>query len=355
MSREQRHPIGRIKLGERISTSRRGSKFQKDRELFALLDQLLPSGLTIMDGGARNGTRELPRLARYTAAYSFEPNEPEFDKIRKGQIPPGIPSYRKLICSPLALVEQSGAVKLYVTKRPGATSTLRPNADLFRHFAKDNWSQMQEVVKEESVPGISLRDFMIAQNLTYLDYVKLDTQGNELQILQSGGEFLQTVSVVKTELNMIPLYRDLPLLGDVFSFLTRQGFQFVDLQWTHPCRRYHFSPYLPLDSYRLVWGDAIFAYDPFNFSGERKLEQAIILAELGYLDLALYIISNIPSLASEDKAALLEFYQRIPWPAGRSSVERFLKMFLKTYFPRVYQAAYHLLSPKEKKEVERLP
>ena len=342
-------------MGKRISKSRQGSKFQSDQELFDLLDRLLTSGLTIIDGGARNGTRELPRLARYTAAYSFEPNEPEFDKIRKGQIPPGIPPYRKLICSPLALVKQSGTVRLYVTKRPAATSTLKPNADLLTHFARDNWSQMQEVIKEESVQGISLRDFMVDQNLTYLDYVKLDTQGNELQILQSGGEFLQTISVVKTELNMIPLYQDLPLLGDIFSYLTNQGFQFIDLQWTHPCRRYHFSPHLPMESYRLVWGDAIFAYDPFNFSGERKLEQAIVLAELGYLDLALYMISNIPSLAPEDKEALLEFYQRIRWPEGRSQIERLLKMVLKTYFPRVYLAAYHMLSPKERKEVPRMP
>lgn len=340
-------------MNKSISRSRQGAKFQSDKELFSLLDRLLISDLEIIDGGARNGTRELPRLARYTAAYSFEPNEPEFDKIRKGQIT-GIPPYRKLICSPLALVKQSGAVKLYVTKRPGATSTLKPNADLLTHFARDNWSQMQEVVREESVQGISLRDFMIAQNLTYLDYIKLDTQGNELQILQSGGEFLQTISVVKTELNMIPLYQDLPLLGDIFSYLTNAGFQFIDLQWTHPCRRYHFSPHLPLDSYRLVWGDAIFAYDPFNFSGERKLEQAIILAELGYLDLALYIISNIPSLALKDKEALLGFYQRIRWPAGRSPIERFLKMLLKTYFPRIYLTAYHMLSPKERKEVARV-
>jgi hypothetical protein len=153
---------------------------------------------------------------------------------------------------------------------------------------------------------------------------------------------------------MIPLYQDLPLLGDIFSYLTNAGFQFVDLQWTHPCRRYHFSPHLPLDSYRLVWGDAIFAYDSFNFSGERKLEQAIILAELGYLDLALYMISNIPSLALEDKEALLEFYQRIRWPEGRWPIERFLKMLLKTYLPRVYLAAYHMLSPKERKEVPRV-
>jgi FkbM family methyltransferase len=341
-------------MSKSVSKSRKGAKFQNDKELFSLLDRLFISDLTIIDGGARNGTRELPRLARYTTAYSFEPNEPEFDRIKKDEIP-GLPPYKKLICSPLALVEQSGLVKLYVTKRPAATSTLKPNADLLTHFARDNWSQMQEVVKEESVQGISLRDFMIGQNLTYLDYVKLDTQGNELQILKSSSEFLQTISVVKAELNMISLYQDLPLLGDIFSYLTNAGFQFIDLQWTHPCRRYHFSPHLPLDSYRLVWGDAIFAYDPFNFSGERKLEQAIILAELGYLDLALYMISNIPSLASQDKEALLEFYQRIRWPAGRSPIERFSKMLLRTYFPRVYLAAYHMLSQKERKEVERVP
>jgi FkbM family methyltransferase len=291
----------------------------------SVLDSQLTSELIYIDGGAKNGSRDLPRLARYVSAYGFEPNSKEFESIQQGTIPKGIPGYKTVKYLPYALLEQSGKATLYITKRPAASSTLRPNQTLLNHFARDNWSQMGEVNGEEIVEGISLADFMSQQKISHIDFLKLDTQGNELGILKSAGEFLQKISVIKTEVEMIQLYEGQPLLGDMCAFLAQHGFHLLDLQWTHPCRRFHFSPDLPLNSYGLVWGDAIFVQAPFDFSGERKLEQALILAEIGYLDLALYIIENLPSLSASDKSILLAHYQQ-PIPlTTRSKIKKWIK------------------------------
>ncbi len=326
--------------------------YQDDQELFGTLDRLFLSDLVMIDGGARNGTWELPRLAKYIVSYGFEPNPQAYAYILRQQATFNDSQYKKVTYLPLALLEKSGEATLYVTKRPGATSTLRPNAELLAHFDRDNWSQMREVVSEEAVRGISLQDFVASEGMTYADYIKLDTQGNELNILKSGGEFLRHVSVIRTEVEMISIYENQSLLGDVCSFLAGRGFQLVDIQWTHPCRRYHFSPYLSLDSYRLVWGDAIFAYDPFNFVGERKLEQGVILAELGYLDLGLYIIENVPSITSEHRKVLIDFYQKPKQSPSRSAIKR----LLKRYIPASWIEAYRVLKQSRvSKEVARVP
>lgn len=331
-------------------TSRRHGSGGKD--LLAILDQILSSELIMVDGGAKGGTRELLGLAKYVAAYAFEPNPIEFDRIIDNLSRLESSLYKKMTYLPLALLEHSGEATLYITKRPGATSTLRPNTELLTHFERDNWSQMREIVAQEVVQGISLADFIAQENLPYIDYVKLDTQGNELPILQSAKDFLQNISVIKTEVELIPLYRGQPLLGDVCGFLTGRDFQLIDLQWTDPCRRYHFSPHLPNNSYRLVWAEAIFAYDPLNFSKTRSLEQAIILAELGYLDVGLYIISQIPSVNQTFRDALLSYYQQ----ASFISKGKWLKSLLKRYLPEPWIEAYRVLKQnKTRKEVPRVP
>jgi FkbM family methyltransferase len=296
----------------RLSLRRRlFPRYQKDEDLGRILDRVLSSDLVMVDGGARGGTYDLPRLSRYIASYGFEPNRPEYEKITKGLFTKN-PRYKHVHYSPFALVEETGTVTLYITKRPAATSTLRPNVELYTHFPDDNWRQSGEVVGEEMVEGISLADFMRQGKLSYIDYLKLDTQGNELHILKSAGEFLPRIGVVKTEVEMVPMYVDQPLLGDICTFMHKAGFHLFNFQWTDACRRYHFSPTLPFDSYQLLWGDAYFVYGPYNFNAERKLEQALVLAQIpGGLDLALYIIQNLPNLSDADKQALFAFY-RLP-------------------------------------------
>ena len=316
------------------------------------MDRLLNSALIMIDGGARNGTWELPRLAQYIRSYGFEPNPESYALLGDDQPSVKGINYQLTKYLPAALHHESQDVTLYVTKRPGGSSTLRPNADMLAHFERDNWAQIREVMSEFAVPGITLCDFMAEESLTHIDFIKLDTQGTELSVLKSAAEYLGRISVIKTEVSMIPVYRDQPLLGDMCSFLAAVGFELIDIQWTPPCRRYHFSPDLPQDSYRLVWGDAIFARAPYDFSDQRKLAQGIVLAELGYLDLGLYIIEHVPDIEEEDREALLDFYRKPKLLSGSR-----LKRLLKERLPAPWLAAYRALrqplpSPKA---VARVP
>ena len=184
--------------------------------------------------------------------------------------------------------------------RPGATSTLWPNRELLRHFDADNWSELHQIVDTVTVPAMKLASFAHAAGVDYIDFLKLDTQGNELDILRSAGNLLDRIGVIKTEVEFLPVYEGQPLFSDVAKFLIDQGFEFVDFEISPSCRRFHRFPRLHPRGYRLVWADMILVRKPYDAGDPRSIVKALVLSALGYADLAAYIISN----AVPDDAAL---------------------------------------------------
>lgn len=282
----------------------------------------------ILDGGARNGTKEVPRLHPLSCIFGFEPNMEEFVKLKNNPLSLSMKQCG-IINYPVALTKKDGEVCLNITLRPGATSTLLPDANYLKHFSLDNFSEMSFVVKEERVPTMRLDTFMKINNLKYIDLLKLDTQGNELDILESAGDFIDTIEVIRTEVEFVPIYKNQPLFHDVSVFLHQHGFEFLDLQWSEPCKRFHARSDLGPDAYRLIWGDAVFVRTPYDFQKERLLPQAIVLGEMGYRDLAIYQIRNSPRLSRQDKQKLEDFYvQRSFQPNFKRRIrEFFIKKF----------------------------
>ena len=65
-----------------------------------------------------------------------------------------------------------------------------------------------------------------------IDFMKIDVQGGELDILRHGVNTLGNVTVVQLEVEFVPVYKDQPLFGDLQVFLRDQGFQlhkFIDI------------------------------------------------------------------------------------------------------------------------------
>lgn len=63
------------------------------------------------------------------------------------------------------------------------------------------------------------------------DFLSLDAQGAELDILSGASRLLDTtVLAVQTEVEMHQLYEGQPLFGDICRFLAQYGFDFVELQ-----------------------------------------------------------------------------------------------------------------------------
>jgi len=61
------------------------------------------------------------------------------------------------------------------------------------------------------------------------EFIKLDTQGAELAILEGAGNTLRTVEVVLMEVNLLELYSGVPLIDRVVPFMAERGFRVYDI------------------------------------------------------------------------------------------------------------------------------
>jgi FkbM family methyltransferase len=285
-----------------------------------------------IDGGARNGPHDLKALQALSITHCFEPNPSEQAPLKRiAEAEKAHAGQRgSLVIHPVALAERSGPCQLHVSCRAGATSCLRPNTALLDEFRADNWSELAEIVATIDVPAVALADFLERTNVAFVDFCKLDTQGTELEILRGAGKRISDFSVLKIEISFLPIYLQQPALSEIFQFLEKNGFELLDLSYSHSCRRFHADPHLPPQAYRLVWADAVFVANlPPNHP--RRLHQGLILADLGYLDPALHFLR---ASGADDSA--LQFVRDLAKPVGtynriRRIVERSANIVLSRY------------------------
>lgn len=320
----------------------------KHPDLSGVLDE--GDWLVVVDGGARNGPKNLVGLDHLSRFYCFEPNPAEIDSFHWVVSDSISADKGKITLYPFALCDTSGSTTLNISLRPGATSTLEPDPAVLDRFEMDYFSEMKEIVRRIEVPAITLQDFINKTQLPHVDFLKLDTQGNELDILRSAGRNLESISVIMTEVELMPLYRNQALFHDVSAFLYQHGFEMIDLRHTPGCRRYHARHDLPPEAYRLVWGDAVYAYRPGDVSKARALQQGAVLAGLGYADLAIDIFDRHPRLLPAQKS-LLEQYARWAaepqWRIGKWKrwIERKLGLIIHRYNWRVGQRVRSMKTP----------
>lgn len=61
------------------------------------------------------------------------------------------------------------------------------------------------------------------------DFIKLDVQGYEIEVLKGGTSALNSAQAILLEVNLIPIYRDAPLLQDVVEFMAENDFRAYDI------------------------------------------------------------------------------------------------------------------------------
>lgn len=64
------------------------------------------------------------------------------------------------------------------------------------------------------------------------DYLSCDLQGSELAALKSMGDMLRVFKYIYVEVNKTPMYRNIPLVGEIDDYLDEFGFEPVDEKYT---------------------------------------------------------------------------------------------------------------------------
>ncbi len=83
--------------------------------------------------------------------------------------------------------------------------------------------------KTETRNLISLDHLLEDSNFTQPDFIKIDTQGYELEILKGGEKTLAHAEFVLLEVSFLDIYINCPLVTDTLIFMKERGFALYDI------------------------------------------------------------------------------------------------------------------------------
>ena len=118
-------------------------------------------------------------------------------------------------------------VKFNLTEYPECSSTLIPNHDQTDRYVI---GEFFKVVSHQSVPAITLSKAISAAKLDRVDWLKLDTQGTDLDILQSvSAQEFRRLLVVDLEPGVTAFYQGENRFSDIHEYMLKHGFWLADL------------------------------------------------------------------------------------------------------------------------------
>ena len=200
----------------------------------------------------------------------------------------------------------------HLTHYPGCSSLYTPDPNVINLFESigaepgENFS----VLETETVETKRLDD---VEECPPMDFVKIDVQGGELDILRHGVKTLGTVTVIQSEVEFVPVYKDQPLFGDLQIFLRDHGFQlhkFFDVagRCFRPFQMRN-NPHGAMS--QVLWADAVFVRDFTRLDGfadAQLLKTAAILHEV-YLSFD-FVRYFLDALDRRNGGALAERYMK---------------------------------------------
>jgi len=181
---------------------------------------LCESGISLVDIGAAGGLQD--RWKPFSALVDLVAVEPD-PRAKESIERLESTSLRSLhrVNSPLASTHRE--IDFFLCKHPRQSSVLKPNS---KHFAKYNDGHKWNVEKVEQMSAITL-DSALASKIQPT-FLKLDTQGSELDILQGAMTTLHSCLGIEVEVEFREIYQSQPLFGDLSKFLLDNEFDFID-------------------------------------------------------------------------------------------------------------------------------
>jgi FkbM family methyltransferase len=168
----------------------------------------------------------------------------------------------------------------HVTNAPMTSSLYEPNTELLSLF--QNIENLTRVVARAEVETKRLDDLPEVNNT---DYLKVDVQGAEVDVFSGAANLLREAVMVHTEVQFVPLYRDVPLFSDVDHALRRHGFQFhcFDNVSGRAFKPMIFDNNVNMPRRQMLWADAVYMKDFMaleKLPDEKLLKLAILLHTL---------------------------------------------------------------------------
>ena len=182
--------------------------------------------------GGRAGTRAfpiVPALEHEFVSVMYEASEDGNEQIMR------IGGARRTGQTILvnACVGRPGEARMFNLNHDPFTSSLLELDPKFKDFYMHSegfdylMGEAISPIRQELMKTESLDEIISSQDLPACDFLSIDTQGSELEILESAETTLKNCVGIQLEVAFVQRYRGQPQFGEIDKFLKSRGFEFI--------------------------------------------------------------------------------------------------------------------------------
>lgn len=176
---------------------------------------------TVIDVGANSGQygQFLRRVGYRGRIISFEPLSSAFAKLKlTAAVDPEWETHN------LGVGNVEGTATLNVSANSESSSLLRMLPKHLQSFPDSRY------VTTETVNLTTLDKVLSGLPAASRVFVKVDTQGYEMPVIDGAGDHLAGVRGVQLEMSIVPLYEDEPLMPEMVTYMAGKGFRLMGLE-----------------------------------------------------------------------------------------------------------------------------
>ena len=201
---------------------------------FDVMQELVKNPSVIFDVGANDGRTAIKFSNRFpkTKIESFEPGNEVFGALEKS-----IKRYKgTIIPHKLAFGDSVGVKELYMHRESGNDSLL-PDSSQIGDFSA---SKPCDLIGKSEVEVTTIDSWCEKSGISYIDILKMDTQGYEMHILDGAKGMLEQsqIGLIYTEVLFVPLYEGQGYFDDIVVFLNKYGYKLYGLYGIHSDKKH---------------------------------------------------------------------------------------------------------------------
>jgi FkbM family methyltransferase len=233
--------------------------------------------ISVVDVGAREGfLGEIEDIKNFVKFLGFDADVEECERLNKNP-PNGFNSFR---VAPYFIGKNNEEVTFNLYKSPGESSVYAPNREFQRKFNR-NFGVRQSL----RLNSIALQDALEGEGVFEVDFLKLDTQGSELDILRSSENLIKDIFLIESEIEITEMYDGQPLIGEFLSYMSDLQFEVMYINRVFANRQDYSGPARG----QVTFCDVLFAKRDsliLNAYPEKIAKHLVLLCAYGHLDVA---------------------------------------------------------------------